>query len=85
MLSTLSYPATERLLGLIEADYYAPGLNFIFGQTKLHGRKAFIALPRLRQSFYGLPEDALLHRRFRLDLRPLVTDHSLIFAIIQYK
>jgi archaemetzincin len=51
------------LLGLIEADCYAPGLNFIFGQAKPHGREAFVALPRLRQSFYGLPEDPTLLRQ----------------------
>ena len=60
-LATLETPReTERVLGVIDEDCYAPGLNFIFGQAA--GRYAFIALPRLRQSFYSLPEDEPLFR-----------------------
>jgi archaemetzincin len=55
-LRARSYPSAERVLGLIDADCYARGLNFIFGQAALNGRQAFVALPRLRPSFYGLPE-----------------------------
>ncbi len=51
-----------RVLGLTDADCFTPGLNFIFGQATLGGREAFVALPRLRQPFYGLPEDAALFR-----------------------
>lgn len=50
------------LLGLIDADCYAEGLNFIFGQASLKGHEAIVALPRLRQSFYNLPEDPGLFR-----------------------
>ncbi len=53
----------ERVLGLADVDCYAPGLNFIFGQATLRGREAFVALPRLRQSFYGLPDDPSLFRQ----------------------
>jgi archaemetzincin len=56
-LHSLTDPAIERVLGLIDADCYAPGLNFIFGQAMPDGQAAFIALPRLRPSFYGLSED----------------------------
>jgi archaemetzincin len=56
-LRTLSYPAAERVLGLTEADCYARELNHIFGQASLNGRQAFVALPRLRSSFYGLADD----------------------------
>ncbi len=61
-LRTLHYPAAERVVGLTEADCYTPGLNFIFGQARMGGREAFVALPRLRPSFYGLPEDTTLFR-----------------------
>jgi archaemetzincin len=61
-LAPLRMPAAERVLGLIDADCYAPGLNFVLGQARSHGRDAFIALARLWQSFYGLPED---EARFR--------------------
>jgi archaemetzincin len=53
----------QQVLGLIDEDCYAPGLNFIFGQASLGGKEAFIALPRLRQSFYGLPDDLDLFRQ----------------------
>jgi archaemetzincin len=62
MLARLDIPNAERVLGVIDADCYAPGLNFILGQASIGGRDAFIALPRLRQSFYGLPEDQALFR-----------------------
>jgi archaemetzincin len=61
-LARLDVPDAERVLGIIDADCHAPGLNFIFGQASVHGRDAFIALPRLRESFYGLPEDEPLFR-----------------------
>ena len=62
-LTRLNVPDAERVLGVIDADCYAPGLNFIFGQASINGRDCFIALPRLHQSLYGLPEDAPLFRQ----------------------
>jgi archaemetzincin len=62
-LQAVASPTVERVLGVIDADCYAPGLNFIFGQATLEGRTAFIALPRLRPSFYGLAEDLPLFRQ----------------------
>ena len=61
-LRTVSAPASDRVLGLVDADCYAQGLNFIFGQATLAGREAFVALPRLRQLLYGLPEEPRLFR-----------------------
>jgi archaemetzincin len=56
-LQAVASPAVKRMLGMIDADCYAPSLNFIFGQAALDGQVAFIALPRLRPSFYGMAED----------------------------
>jgi archaemetzincin len=61
-LARLPVPKAERVLGVIDADCYASGLNFVLGQASLQGRDAFIALARLRQSFYGLREDEALFR-----------------------
>jgi archaemetzincin len=47
----------DRVVGIIDADAYAPGLNFIFGQAMKPGRFAVVALPRLRDSFRGRPEN----------------------------
>lgn len=52
----------EKILGIVDHDLYVPELNFVFGEA---GRKmAVISLTRLRQEFYGLPEDkSLFYRR----------------------
>ena len=63
-LARLDIPNAERVLGVIDADCYTPGLNFIFGQANINGCNAFIALPRLRPSFYSqLEDDALFGER----------------------
>ena len=65
-LAWLDVPNAERVLGVIDADCYAPGLNFIFGQARIHDHDAFIAVPRLQPSFYGLPEDESLFQEHAL-------------------
>jgi archaemetzincin len=52
-----------RVLGVVDLDLYVPELNFVFGQAAKGGRSALIGLPRLRQSFYGLPDDEELFRQ----------------------
>ena len=49
--------AADKILGVIDADLYAPGLNFVFGEADLKGCCAVISLARLRQEFYDLPAD----------------------------
>ncbi len=56
-LGRLEAEGALKVLGVTEVDLYTRGLNFVFGQAKLGGREAVISLARLRQSFYGLPED----------------------------
>ena len=56
-LRTLELLAAHKVLGVVDLDLYAPGLNFVFGQASLRGREAIIALPRLREEFYGLAKD----------------------------
>ncbi len=55
-LRLLGLPRADRVVGLVDVDSYARGLNFIFGQAAMRGHEAFVALPRLRPSFYGHPE-----------------------------
>jgi len=63
-LGQLDLPGAFRFLGVVNLDLYVPELNFIFGQATMAGRDALVALPRLRQSFYGLAEDGdLFHLR----------------------
>lgn len=65
LLDKLPRPLSgERILGIVDADIFAPGLNFVFGQADMINRKALISLVRLRQEFYGLPpNDALFRER----------------------
>ena len=56
--------AASRVLGITEADLYAPGLNFVFGQADLSGHAAVISLARLRPEWHGQQaHEALLLRR----------------------
>jgi len=49
-------------LAIADLDLYVPDLNFVFGLADRAAGRAIIALPRLRQSFYGLPENVILFR-----------------------
>ncbi len=62
LLGQRDYSAFEKVLGIVDHDLYVPELNFVFGEAS--SRAAVISLTRLRQSFYGSPEDSgLFHRR----------------------
>jgi archaemetzincin len=57
-------PRTWRLLGITPVDLYIPILTFVFGEAELGGTCSVVSYHRLRQEFYGLPQDApLLARR----------------------
>jgi len=60
-METEFFDEAEKVLGVANFDLYTPGLNFVFGLACLRGKYGIIALPRLRQSFYGLPEDEDLY------------------------
>jgi archaemetzincin len=47
----------EKVLGIVDVDLYAPGLNFVFGQADIASGVALISLCRLRQEYYELPPD----------------------------
>jgi archaemetzincin len=59
ILNTISeqkeYNGYEKILGIVDHDLYVPELNFVFGEASR--RVAIISITRLRQEFYGLPED----------------------------
>jgi archaemetzincin len=48
----------EILLGVTDADLFAAGLNFIFGEADIFAGLAVISLARLKQEFYGYAPDA---------------------------
>ena len=54
----------EKVLGVINVDLYTPGLNFVFGKADSTSGTAIISLCRLRQEYYGSPQNkALFHDR----------------------
>jgi len=63
LLAGLPTPGSgDRVLGVVDVDIFAPGLNFVFGEADITGRRAIISLQRLRQEFYGLPKNESLFR-----------------------
>ena len=46
-----------RVLGVAAVDLYIPILTFVFGEAQMGGPCAVLSAHRLRQEFYGLPED----------------------------
>jgi len=59
-LKTSGMAKDEKVLGIVDADLYAPGLNFVFGQADTAEGVAIISLYRLKQEYYGLPPDEAL-------------------------
>ncbi|HKM66302.1 MAG TPA: archaemetzincin [Candidatus Acidoferrum sp.] len=58
-------PDTWRLLAVTTLDLYIPILTFVFGEAQIGGTSAIVSLHRLRDEFYGLPQN-LLQLRERL-------------------
>ena len=65
ILAVLSPPSSSvyRVLGVVDVDLFAQGLNFIFGQADIPGKRAIISLYRLRQEFYGLLHNENIFRQ----------------------
>ncbi len=53
---------SDRVLGVVDVDIYAHGLNFVFGEADIARRRALISLARLGQEYYELPRDENLFR-----------------------
>lgn len=53
----------DRVLGVVDVDLYVPERTFVFGKAHLVKKVAVISLTRLRQEFYGLPEDLDLYKK----------------------
>ena len=64
--SKLSPPAEPngRILAITNADIYADGLSFVFGEADIDHRLAVVSLARLKEEYYGRqPSRALLVSR----------------------
>jgi archaemetzincin len=47
----------DSVLGVVDADIFVSGLNFVFGEAACPGKAALISLWRLRPEFYGALAD----------------------------
>lgn len=47
----------DRVLGIIDADLYVSGLNYVFGEAYVSGKVGLISLWRLKPDFYGEEPD----------------------------
>lgn len=46
-----------KILGITDVDLFIPILTYVFGEAQLDGIGAVVSLHRLKNQFYGLPED----------------------------
>jgi len=59
ILASLAPPPADHVaLVVTEADLFVPVLTFVFGEAQLSGPRAIVSTHRLREPFYGQPEDA---------------------------
>jgi archaemetzincin len=56
-MQTYATQGAWRVLGVTAVDLYIPILTFVFGEAQMGGPCAVVSFHRLRQQFYGLPED----------------------------
>jgi archaemetzincin len=57
ILGKLRREGDGRVLGVVDLDLFVPEMNFVFGLADPAGGRAVVALPRLRDSFYGKREN----------------------------
>jgi len=57
LIASLRTHPGVKVLGLTPFDLFIPILTFVFGQAQLNNRNAVMSFHRLRQTYYGLPED----------------------------
>lgn len=59
LLQIITRPPADavKVLGVVNVDLFIPILTFVFGEAQLRGIGSVIALHRLNNKFYGLPED----------------------------
>jgi archaemetzincin len=62
-MKKVKFEGCDRVLGIGDVDMYVPSLNFVFGEADFYDRVAVISLVRLRQGYYGLPEDNKLFQK----------------------
>lgn len=58
----------EKVLGVADVDLFSPIFTFVFGEAHLGGTAGLFSIARLRNTYYGLPDDpGLLLARARTE------------------
>lgn len=55
-------PGAWRVLSITSCDLFIPILTFVFGEAQMGDACSLVSYHRLRQEFYGLPQDESLLR-----------------------
>lgn len=65
-VQSMSFPESDKSLGVFNVDLFIPILTFIFGQAFLGGNTAIASIYRLNNERYGmLPDEELLADRLK--------------------
>ena len=59
--SCAKMPGFHTILGVVDVDIFAAGLNYVFGEAFSPGRVALISLWRLKPQFYGDKADLAVY------------------------
>ena len=57
-LAATNPPPGHRILGVTLLDLYVPILTFVYGEAQISGPCALVSAHRLREEYYGLPENS---------------------------
>jgi archaemetzincin len=68
-VNSMSFPESDKSLGIFNVDLFVPILTFIFGQAFLGGRSGIASLYRLCNERYGMiPDGQLMLDRFKKEV-----------------
>ena len=49
-----------KIIGVTDVDLFVPVLTFVFGEAQLNGKNALASITRLKNEFYGMPQNEIL-------------------------
>ncbi len=59
-LNAIKEKNTIKIIGITEFDLFVPILTFVFGEAELNGNASIVSIQRLKNEFYGLPQNSKL-------------------------
>ncbi len=57
IVDSMTFPESNKILGLFNVDLFIPILTYIFGQAYLNGKSGIASIYRLSNERYGMPKD----------------------------